>query len=183
MALSLLWRVQAFDTQKPEVNFRLSATAKPHGRKLLVPIILVSPAPRKCGVKGAGMIWLEWVSLVADGITIGKVLQKMRQWSVKQYVGLAVVGISVVALLIGVVRGAMFSEPETTPVPLPAAPAPLALAPPPSAQVELPPLVIPAPALQEEPSPRHSRLSPVCRQPQGGNSSLYLPSRQRLCRG
>ena len=98
------------------------------------------------------MGWLEWVGLVADGLTIGRVLQKMRQWSVKQYVGLAVVGISVVALLIGVVRGAMFSEPEITSLPLPAAPPRLALKPPPSAQVELPPLVIPAPAPPEEQS-------------------------------
>lgn len=129
----------------------------------------------------AGVEWL--IGIVADSITIGRVLQKMRQWSVKRQVSMAVVGISLVTLLIGVVRGAMFSEQETAPVPLPAAPPPLALAPPPSAQVELPPLVIPAPALREELPPRHSRLSPVCRQPQGGNSSLYLPSRQRLCRG
>ena len=133
------------------------------------------------------MGWLEWVSLLADGITIGGALRKkMRQWGGKQYVGLAVVGISVVALLIGVVRGAMFSELEDTSLPLPATPPRLALKfppsnPPPSVQVELPPLVIPAPAPPEEQSFRYSRLTPTCRQPKGGNASLYLPSRQQIC--
>ena len=107
------------------------------------------------------MVWLEWISVVADGITIGGALQKMRQWSVKHPVVMALAATGVVILLIGGALGALFSEPENT-----------------SFSVELPPLVTAPP---EEQQFKYSRLTPACRQPRGGNSSLYLPSRQKTC--